>query len=300
MIRQICGGLVLACALMLLSSQTALAQSQPGMDLLTGIGYHSISSGPYVLMGAELSQRHDEFGVALRLENEFGTGDGDSTIRLKATGDWSRTRLPFYTVNLRFHALWSQRHNQMAHNLSVEGGGAIGNLGGNLEIGYVGRPFSSFPWSREDLNAVEPEDEPYYYFNGRVSAAVLSSVGLRWSQDVAWQRYVNEDTSSMSFVTGPDLRVGNGRISLQSGIVIGPEGMVPLTRLSYRIESNGYGDSLGKLQVAVDTTSLRGGGPVVYGSYTLDADWWSVQALVRVDHDDLLHPKLYFSIQPRF
>jgi len=297
-VRQFVGVLAL-CAAVILAHQAASAQTWQGMDLLTGVGYHSVGTGPYVLMGAQLTQRTSEFGLSLRLANEFGTRQGDSTVSLQATGDWTRSRLPFYTFNLKVNAFVSQRQNETARNVSIEGTGSIGNVGGNLEIGYVGRPFASFPWDREDLDDVE-SGQAYYYLNGRVSAAILSSLGLRWSQNVAWQRFVDEDTSAMSFVTGPDVRVGNGRVSLQSGIVIGPEGMVPVTRLSYRIESIGSGDAVGTLQLSVDTTSLRGGGPVLSGSYTLDADWWSVQALVRVYQDDPQHPRLYFSIRPKF
>lgn len=299
MIRQFLGGLVIACVLACFPP-AVFAQTQPGMDLLTGIGYHSVGSGPYVLMGAELTRRSNEFGMGLRISNELGTLEGNNTLSLVASGDWSRMRLPFYTLNLGVTAHLSQRQSQTARDISIQGDGSYGNLRGNLIMGYAGRQFSSFPWAPEDLGDVASEGKSYYYFQGRVTASVLPSHGLRWSQDVEWQRYVNDERTAMSLVTGPDLRVGNGRVSLQSGIVIGPDGMVPLTRLSYRIDSLDTKDSLGQLELAIDTTTLSGGGAVLHGTYTLEADWWKVQALVRVEQDNIQHPKLYFSILPSF
>lgn len=302
MIRQILLGLVVVSALCLFApgKPHATAQSDAGMNLLTGIGYQNVGEGPYVLMGAELTQRSRDFGVAVHLSNVLMPNHGVSTVTLGAEGDWSRVNLPFYLVELNAQAYLRQQHDQLAQNMSLRGRGLFGNLQGNLALGYVGRRFASFPWDRDDLSSVIPEDQPYYYFEGGVTAAVLPSIGLRWSQDVAWQQYRDANISSMSFATGPNARLGNGRISLQSGIVIGPDGMVPLTRLSYRIDSLDSIESSGQLHLAIDTTSLSGGGAVLHGAYTLDADWWRVQALLRLEQDNLRNPKLYFSIQPRF
>lgn len=298
MIRQVFIALFIL-SVLILSAETPV-RAETGVDLLTGIGYQSLGEGPYVLMGAKLTQRNDEFGLGLHLSNVVMPNQGRNTITLGAEGDWSRVRLPFYMINLRANAFVRQQENYTAQNISIRGDGSFGNLKGNLAVGYVGRRFASFPWDRDDLADVVPDDQPYYYLEGGVTALVLPSIGLRWSQDVAWQRYVDAGISAMSFATGPDARLGNGRISLQSGLVIGPDGMVPLTRLSYRLESLESSESIGQLHLAIESTSLSGGGPVFQGAYTLDADWWRVQALIRLEQDNISNPKIYFSIQPRF
>lgn len=269
------------------------------MDLLTGIGYDSVGEGPYVLVGATLTEQERDVSLGLHISSVVEP-KGISTMTLGAEGEWSRVQLPFYTVRLRGNAYLRQQDDQMAQNISLHGEGSYGNLLGHITLGFVGGRFASFPWDRDDLAHVVPDDQPYYHFEGGVTAAVLPSLGLRWSQDVAWQRYVRDNISSMSFATGPNARLGTGRLSLQGGIVIGPDGVVPLTRLTYRIDSLESMDSNAELHLAIESTSLSGGGAVLHGAYTLDADWWRLQALIRLEEDQIHNPKLYFSIQPRF
>lgn len=278
----------------------AFAQSQQGMDLVTGIGYPSVGSGPVVLMGAELRQRTKDFGIGLRIANELGAAGGDSTISLQASGDWSHTRLPFYALNLGVSALVSQRANETASNVSIRGDGSYGNLRGNLVVGYAGGRLSSFPWHPDELSEIGADGQPYYYFQSNVTASILPTQGLRWSQDVVWQRSLVDNHTAVTIVTGPNVRLGSGRLSLQSGMVIGPNGMVPRTRLTYSLDSFNGRETTGQIEFSIDTTSLHGGGPVLQGAYSLQADWWKVQAMIRVETDDLAHPKLYFSILPLF
>lgn len=301
-IRQHRGQLVVLCLLMIFifCGPAVYAQSQQGMDLVTGIGYPSIGSGPVVLMGAELKQRTRDFGIGLRIANELGTSGGDNTISLQASGDWSHARLPFYALNLGVSAHLSQRANETASTVAIRGDGSYGNLRGNLVVGYTGGRLSSFPWHPDELSEMGANGEPYYYFQTNVTASILPTQGLRWSQDVAWQRSLVDNHTAMTIVTGPNVRLGSGRLSLQSGMVIGPSGMVPRTRLSYSLDSFNGPDAMGQIEFSIDTTSLQGGGPVLQGAYTLQADWWKVQAMVRVETDDLAHPKLYFSILPLF
>lgn len=294
------GRLVVLCLLIVCCVPPAFAQTQQGMDLLTGIGYPSVGTGPVVLMGAELKQRSSEFGLGLRIANELGTAAGENTVSLMASGDWSRARLPFYAVNLGVSAHVSQRASETTSNVAIRGDGSYGNLRGNLIVGYTGGRLSTFPWHPDELSEISTNDQSYYYFQGNVTASILPTQGLRWSQDVAWQRSLRDNHTAMTIVTGPNVRVGSGRLSLQSGMVIGPSGMVPRTRLSYSLDSFNGRDTLGQIELSIDTTSLQGGGPVLQGAYTLQADWWKVQAMVRVETDDIAHPKLYFSILPLF
>ena len=104
--------------------------------------------------------------------------------------------------------------------MSIRGDGSYGNLRGNLVVGFAGGRLSSFPWHPDEMSEIGADGQPYYYFQSNVTASILPTQGLRWSQDVVWQRSLVDNHTAVTIVTGPNAP-GQRPIVLQSGMVIG-------------------------------------------------------------------------------
>lgn len=299
--------LALAVAVLLCLSGPVAAES--GIQLLSGVGYRSQGDAPSFLLGAELvsSKRtgsfftgYQETMVALHLSDDFSLDGGVNTYTLGLEGAWQRRQgalLLGTEANVHFRygeAGW-------AKTAGIGGRGATGRIAGGFRIDYVEGAHSSFPWFQKDLEGVAPgaNDKPFYRATASMSALVLPSYNLRWSQDIRWRKPLEKGSGTLGMATGPEIQLGAGRLATQAGILLGTDGIRPLGQIRYDLSDP---ESRINFQLTAATASLESEGPVLYGWLDFQSERWGFATAVRLEQSDegTLSPTVYFSIQPKF
>lgn len=287
----------------------AIAGAQAGIELLSGVGYHSTGAGPSFLLGAELATTsrtgnffsgYQESRLALHLSDVFSLDGSASTYTVGVEGTWQRRQ---GAVQLATEANVHFRYGASgwARSAGIGGGGATGRIRGSFRVDYVENADWVFPWFQKDLNGVAPrgEDKPFYRATANLSALVLPAYNLTWSQEIRWRRPVDERSGNLAMATGPEFRVGIGRLSTQAGVLLSPDGIKPIGQIRYDLRE---ATSRINFQVTAATASLESDGPVVYGWLDFESEGLGFATAVRLEQSESgsLSPAVYFSIQPKF
>jgi hypothetical protein len=288
-------GLILSC-LLLFSTSVVFAQPPAGMDLVTSIGYQNQEVGPYFLIGAKLVGRWSVGDVGIHFSNVIEPHGDIGTVTVGLEGTYEKKLLPFYIYSLNAKTSFRQYEGGFSTNLTLLGKGTFGNLRGHFNISYIGNGYTSFPWDSNGMMSPSEENHSMYYAEGGVAAMIFPELGIRWTQDIAWKRSLEDSTSSIAILTGPEVHIENNRIALQGGVVIGSASLIPYGRVTYFSDSE---DERRQIRLSVETASLDGKGLAFNGTYQYDAGWFLMQALMSIKANDLSSPKVYFSIQPR-
>lgn len=297
---------LIAAALLCVSG---IAAAQTGVELLSGVGYHSTGTGPSFLLGAELATTsrtgnffsgYQESRLALHLSDVFSFDGSASTYTVGVEGTWERRQGP---VQLATEANLHFRYGASgwARSFGLGGGGATGRVRGAFRLDYVESVDSVFPWFQKDLNGVAPqgEDKPFYRATANLSALILPAYNLTWSQEIRWRRAVDDRSGNLAMTTGPEFLVGVGRLAAQAGIMLSPDGIKPMGQIRYDLREP---TSRVNFQVTAATASLESDGPVVYGWLDFESEGLGFATAVRLERSasGSLSPAVYFSIQPKF
>jgi len=286
------------------------AQSGTSIQLLSGVGYHSTGDSPSVLVGAEYVSTTrtgsffsgiQETRVAFHLSDVVSLGaGGESTYTVGVEGSWQRRQ---GVVQLGAEASLHYRYGGAgwARIAGVGARGVTGRVQGMLRLDYVENAYSTFPWFQRDLNGVAPRDgeDSFYRATASVSALVLPASNLTWSQEIRWRRPATEGGGNLGMATGPEFRLGDGRLATQAGILLRPDGAMPLGQIRYELQDR---EGRYSLFLAAATASVEGDGPVLYGWWETESEGIGLAAAVRLErsHEGELNPAIYFSIQPKF
>ena len=283
--------------------------AETGIQLLSGVGYHSTGSNPSFLLGAELVSTsrtgsffsgYQETTMALHLSDVFSF-DGDvSTYTLGVEGAWQRRQ---GAVQLVTEANLHYRYGKTgwARTAGIGGSGANGPSGRRLPLRLRRKCLFGIPLVSKDLNGVAPGngDKPFYRATASLSALVLPTYNLRWSQDIRWRRPVEAGGGTLGMTTGPEFSLGTGRLATQAGILLSSSGIRPLGQIRYDLK-----DREGRInfQLTAATASMESDGPVVYGWLDFQGEGLGFATAVRLERSESgeLSPAVYFSIQPKF
>lgn len=280
-----------------------------GIQLLSGVGYHSNGQSPSVLIGAEYVATSrtgsfftglEETRLALHLSDVISVDAGSGTYTVGVEGGWSRRQ---GGVQLGAEASLHYRHGDAgwARIAGIGARGVTGRVQGALRVDYVENAYSTFPWFLRDLNGVAPRDgeDSFYRATASLSALVLPAQHLTWSQEIRWRKPAAAGAGNLGMTTGPEFRLGNGKLATQAGILLKPGGIEPLGQVRYELQDP---DGRYSLLLAAATASVEGDGPVLYGWWEMDGDGIGIATAVRLErsHDGELNPAVYFSIQPKF
>lgn len=273
----------------------ASGASAADVDVFTGIGYRTDAHGPHLLIGGVISSGGiPEGSLAIRLSNVVAPEEGTSTVGVGLEGTWDRFKPPYYVMQLRGEVNVQQQGDDFSRSAWVYGEGVLGGVRGHIRTGMVEQRFTTFPWDQNGTAEGISEEDAYYHIEGGLAAVVLPSLGLRWSQDLAYQKRFDQDFSALSVSTGPEVLVGAGSLATQLGIVVSPGRLVPVARLRYEVRS---ADLRSVLRLAAETATLRHDSAAIVGTYTLAGEDVGVQAQVRMNRDE--RPTVYFSMQPK-
>lgn len=299
----------LALVLGLLSCEVGSAQTDANVQLLSGVGYHSSGDSPSVLVGAEYVSTTrtgsylsgmQETRFALHLSDVVSLGTGSSTYTLGVEGSWQRRQ---GAVQLAAEASLHYRYGEAgwARVTGVGARGVTGRIQGALRLDYVENAFSTFPWFQRDLNGVAPRDgeDSFYRATASFSALVLPAYNLTWSQEIRWRKPTASSGGNLGMATGPEFRMGEGRLAAQAGILLRPEGVEPLGQIRYELQDR---DGRYSFYLAAATASVEGDGPVLFGWWETENEGIGLAAAVRLERsrEGDLNPAVYFSVQPKF
>jgi hypothetical protein len=291
--------LLIILGLALLASPQVLARSE--MELLTGLGYRDTLSTPFVRLGASIKAVGRNGDVGIHFSNVLCPQKGESTVTVGVEAGFMHVAPPATFFSLRASAFMRQRADITGRTISLEGKGNIGSFKGNFAIGYIERKVATFPWENEDAINGVLEDTPYYYIQLGTAAMVASQWGLRWSQDVTFRRHLDESSYRLGLVTGPQIALGPGYITLLGGVVLGANNIRPMGELRFAVVDP-YEETT-ELRISVATTSLRRDVPVYQAMYSLNTTGGRFQALLRLEHPingTATNPTIYLAIQPKF
>lgn len=280
-------------------SPQVFARSQ--MELLTGLGYRDTLSTPFVRIGASIKAVGSNGDIGIQFSNVLCPQKEESTVTVGIEAGLMHVSPPATFFTIRGSAYVRQRADVTGRTITLEGKGNVGSFKGNFAIGYIERKVATFPWENEDAINGVLEDKPYYYVQVGTAAMVASQWGLRWSQDVTFRRHINESGYRLGLVTGPQITLGPGNITILGGVVLGADNIRPMGELRF-VVVDPYEETT-ELRISVATTSLGRDVPVYQAMYSLNTTGGRLQALLRLEHPvdgTATNPTIYLAIQPRF
>ncbi len=289
---------VVLLGLSLLASPQACARSE--MELLTGLGYKDTLSAPFVRIGASIKAIGRHSDLDLYFSNVLCPMSDESTVTVGINAGLLWTP-PLSYFSLRGSAYLRQQADMLGRTLILEGKGAVGSFRGDFSLGYIERKVTTFPWENEDAINGVAEGQPYYYVQAGTAAMVSRDWGLRWSQDITFQRQLREAGYKLGLKTGPQLTLGPGTLSILGGFVLGVDNIRPMAELNF-VVVDPYEETT-ELRISAATTSLSRDVPIYQASYSLNTEGVRFQALLRLDHPvdgKATNPTIYFAIQPKF
>lgn len=287
----------------------AQSQSHAGLQLLSGVGYHTNGRTPSVLIGLEyvatsregsIFSGMDEKRIALHVSDVLSFDKTARTYTLGVEGAWHR-RQGVFQLGAEGSLYLRRGAAGWARIAGFGARGVTGRVQGNLRLDYVENAFSTFPWFLKDLNGVAPRDGDDSFFRATVSvsALVLPAYNLIWSQEIRWRKPVSDRGGNLAMATGPEFWLGDGRLAAQAGVLLKPDGVRPLVQVRYELLN---GEGRRNFYLAAASASVEGDGPVLYGWWETENEGIGLAAAVRLEGttEGGLNPAVYFSIQPKF